>query len=331
MNQPLIKRTLFTFFAAVLFAGITLKAQQTAHTIILDKMNYLLQLPEGYNDEIQKDWPLMVFLHGAGETGDDVEKVKLLGPPRKIADGYKYPFIVVSPQSPEHGWNADFVRRLVLDLQKRYRIDEDRTYLTGLSMGGFGTWRTAQSYPELFAAIIPICGGGDSYNPWSLENMPVWCFHGDKDDVVDIKYSQGMIDSLKPYNNPNVKFTVYPGVGHDSWTETYNNEDVYKWMLSHKRFKYEETPMTDAQLQEYTGKYIRTEYNETMEMVVKDNHLQTYWGDDSYGNMYKYAGNDVFFIEPTRYQNVKFTRDKDNKVSGMTVYYNRFRMDYKKQ
>lgn len=112
-----------------------------------------------------------------------MEKVKLLGTPRKIADGHKYPFIVVSPQSPERGWRSDFIQKLLIDLQKRYRIDVDRTYLTGLSMGGFGTWRTAQSYPKLFAAIIPICGGGDRYNVWSLENMPIWCFHGAKDDM----------------------------------------------------------------------------------------------------------------------------------------------------
>lgn len=329
MNYSLTKRSLFITILMIVIACTQIQAQQTGHKIILDQMNYLLYLPDGYESDTTKQWPMMVFLHGVGECGDDVEKVKWLGPPRKIADGHKYPFIVVSPQSPERGWKPDFIQKLVIDLQKKYRIDEDRTYLTGLSMGGFGTWRTAQSYPELFAAIIPICGGGSSYNTWSLENMPIWCFHGAKDDDVAITYSQTMIDSLKHYNHPNVNFTIYPEAGHDSWTETYNNEDVYKWMLSQKRFKYEEKPITTESLDEYIGTYVGEE--DPFQLITEDNGLKIVWNEKAFSSVYKFAGNDKFFIAPDKYEYIKFERDENNKIKGFTLIYSQFKISYNKQ
>lgn len=333
MNYPLIKRILLSFFLFTCAHCINTQAQQTSHKIILDQMNYLLYLPEGYQSDTTKSWPMMVFLHGVGECGDDVERVKLLGPPRKIDDGHKYPFIVVSPQSPERGWRPDFVQRLVLDLQKKYRVDKERTYLTGLSMGGFGTWRTAQAYPELFAAIVPICGGGDTYNVWSLENTPIWCFHGAKDDNVSITYSQMMIDSLKQYDNPNVKFTIYPEAGHDSWTETYNNEAVYSWMLSHKRFKYKEEPITTEQLNQYTGTFFQKNSNGEefdFSLINEGGKLKIVWSED-YSSIYTYAGKDKFFIEPDKYEYIKFNRDDDNNITGFSMVYSRYRGDYKKK
>ncbi|MFV0419922.1 MAG: prolyl oligopeptidase family serine peptidase [Dysgonomonas sp.] len=329
MNYLLTKRSLFITLLITLLVCTQTQAQQTSHKIILDQMNYLLYLPDGYEADTTKQWPMMVFLHGVGECGDEVEKVKLLGPPRKIADGHKYPFIVVSPQSPERGWKPDFIQKLVIDLQKKYRIDEDRTYLTGLSMGGFGTWRTAQSYPELFAAIIPICGGGDSYNVWSLENMPIWCFHGAKDDSVEISYSQTMIDSLKPYNNPNVKFTIYPKAGHDSWTETYNNEEVYKWMLSQKRFKYKEKPITPEALSEYTGTYANE--GNPFQIIAEDNGLKIVWNEKAFSPIYKFTGNNKFIVTPDKFDYIKFDKDENNVITGFTMFYSRFKMSYKKQ
>ena len=333
MNYSLIKKIGLAFFVLTCVSGANMQAQQTAHNIILDQMNYLLQLPEDYQSDTTKLWPMMVFLHGGGEWGTDVEKVKWLGPPRKIEDGHKYPFIVVSPQSPEHGWRPDFVRRLTLDLQDRYRVDKDRTYLTGLSMGGFGTWRTAQSYPELFAAIVPICGGGDTYNVHSLENMPIWCFHGEKDDVIPISRSQEMIDSLKQYDNPNVKFTIYPDVWHDSWTETYNNEDVYTWMLSHTRFKYQEESITTEQLDEYTGGFSMT-YSDGGEsnftLLNEEGKLKIEWNEE-YSSTYMYAGKDKFFMDPSKYEHIKFNRDNKNKIIGFTMMHSHYKSKYHKK
>ena len=323
-----IKKSLVIMTLTIAIALQT-QAQQTVHKMILDKMNYLLYLPEEYETNTKKQFPLMLFLHGAGECGDDIEKVKTHGPPLKIVNGYKYPFIVVSPQSPERGWKPDFILRLVLDLQKNYRIDKERTYLTGLSMGGFGTWRTAQTYPQLFAAIIPVCGGGNSQNIWTLKNMPIWCFHGAKDDIVDISYSQIMIDSLKNYNNPNVKFTIYPESKHDSWTETYNNEEVYKWMLSHKRFKYEEKPVTADALNEYVGEYSSPILG-SIRLIVRDKQL-VMEREKSPPTVCKFAGNDKFFFASDSFENLKFNRNENNAIVGFIYIYTQFKIDFKKQ
>ena len=124
------------------------------------KLKYLLFLPAGYEPS-GKAWPLLLFLHGAGESGDDLAKVKLHGPPKLIENKTRdFPCIVVSPQSPGRGWNADILAGLLDDLAAKYRVDKDRVYLTGLSMGGFGSWSLAAAYPDRFAAIAPICGGG---------------------------------------------------------------------------------------------------------------------------------------------------------------------------
>lgn len=205
------------------------------------KMNYLLYLPEDYNVS-QKKWPLILFLHGAGERGDDLSKVETHGPPTLIAQGKRsFPFVIVSPQCPEDEWwttssSIIALNALLDDIIMNYRIDEDRIYLTGLSMGGFGTWRLACEYPHRFAAIAPICGGGDPLTVRVLKHIPVWAFHGAKDDIVPIKASEEMVEALKQAGG-NVRFTVYPESGHDSWTETYENPELYEWFLSHTRGK----------------------------------------------------------------------------------------------
>ena len=114
------------------------------------------------------------------------------------------------------------------------RIDRDRIYLTGLSMGGFGTWALALRHPERYAAILPVCGGGERQLARRLREMPIWAFHGDADQVVPVERSQEMIDAIKKLGGP-PRFTAYPGVGHDSWTATYDNPEVYEWLLAQRR------------------------------------------------------------------------------------------------
>ena len=195
------------------------------------KMNYLLYLPPGYNESGQ-EWPLMMFLHGSGERGDDIEKVKVHGPPKLIAAGKDFPFIVVSPQCPEEErWQSDELDALIQNIIDNYNVDEKRIYLTGLSMGGFGTWDLASAYPERFAAIAPVCGGGNPRNANKLKNIPAWVFHGEKDPVVPVEEAHKMVDALKK-SGAEVKLTIYPEAGHDSWTETYDNPDLYDWFLS---------------------------------------------------------------------------------------------------
>ncbi|MCB2171100.1 prolyl oligopeptidase family serine peptidase [archaeon] len=204
---------------------------QSKH-VFTRETKYLLYLPEGYSKE--EKYPLLVFLHGAGERGDDLELVKIHGPPKLIEAGHDFPFIIVSPQVPlDEWWSPDTVAWLTKDIMDNYSVDTERVYLTGLSMGGFGTWRTATKYPEMYAAIAPICGGGDPSKAHLIKDVPVWVFHGAKDDVVPIKRSEEMYDALKEYGN--IEFTVYPEANHDSWTKTYENPRLYEWLLSHKR------------------------------------------------------------------------------------------------
>ncbi len=199
--------------------------------------NYLLYLPEDYAKDPGKKWPLMLFLHGAGERGSDIEKVKLHGPPKLIAQGQNFPFIIVSPQCPEEGWwprETEMLLALLDDIESTYNVDKKRIYLTGLSMGGFGTWELARACPERFAAIAPICGGGEYYLVAPLKDVPIWTFHGAKDNVVPIRRTIEMVEALKKIKG-NVKFTVYPEAEHDSWTQTYENPQLYEWFLTHEK------------------------------------------------------------------------------------------------
>jgi len=211
------------------------QSSETVEGSVTRKLDYLLYVPESYDASADKEWPLLVFLHGAGERGDDLELVKKHGPPKKIAAGESMPLIVASPQCPKDDWwEPNTVMILIEGLEKKLKIDPDRIYLTGLSMGGFGTWNTATRYPDKFAAIAPICGGGSDFMAGRrLEEMPVWCFHGGKDTSVPIEQSRRIIDTLRAKGNDQVKFTIYPEAGHDSWTASYDNPKLYDWFLRH--------------------------------------------------------------------------------------------------
>ncbi len=244
-------------------------ASKQAEMSYSKSMRYLLYLPDEYDSSIVNRWPLLVFLHGAGERGNDLELVKIHGPPKLIEAGKKMPFIVASPQlAIGEWWSPDLVVWLTKELITTLRVDPDQVYLTGLSMGGYGTWETAAKYPELFAAIAPICGRGDPANAWRLRHIPTWIFHGAKDTVVPIKHSDDMNDALKQYDN--VQYTVYPEAEHDSWTETYLNEELYRWFLSHRRFKYIDAPASEN-LEKYVGRYSSKE--NSAEIYLRDGRL----------------------------------------------------------
>jgi len=196
---------------------------------------FLLYLPEGYNKIDGKKWPLIVFLHGSGERGDDIEKVKAHGPPKMLETQKDFPFIVVSPQAAAHtNWNSNSLNVLLDEVIARLAVDVDRIYLTGLSRGGHGTWNMAADHSERFAAIAPVCGAGDVKSACQLKNIPIWAFHGDQDTVVRLQDDADMVAAVKACGG-DVNFTVYPGVGHDSWTQTYANPALYEWFLQHKR------------------------------------------------------------------------------------------------
>ncbi len=196
-------------------------------------LDYLLALPKDY--DTQEKWPLVLFLHGAGERGPELEKVKVHGPPKLVEEGKEFPFILLSPQCPnEQWWQPTELVALLDDISEKYKVDQDRIYVTGISMGGFGTWSLVHYAPSRFAAIAPICGGGVPYWAKSFSHVPAWVFHGAKDNVIPVQFSQDMVTALEKANG-DVRLTIYPEANHDSWTETYNNDKLYEWLLSHKR------------------------------------------------------------------------------------------------
>lgn len=210
--------------------------QQTLQKTV--DLSFLLYLPQDYARS-EKDYPLILFLHGAGERGDDLNLVKIHGIPKMIEQGKDFPFIVISPQCPIDRWWVDpwlleALNALLDQTIAKYRVDESRVYLTGLSMGGFGAWALSMMYPEKFAAIAPICGGGMPWMAFRIKDIPIWAFHGAKDPVVPIQRSEEIVEALKKIGG-NIKFTIYPEAGHDSWTETYNNPELYKWFLEHQK------------------------------------------------------------------------------------------------
>ena len=203
------------------------------------RYDYLLHLPPGYGQDPEQRWPLILFLHGAGERGNDALLVKKHGIPKLVDEQPDFPFITVSPQCPPDRYWPNEVEGLLLlldEITARYAVDVERIYITGLSMGGFGAWSLAMAAPERFAAVAPICGG--FYGPVRmverLKGVPVWAFHGVKDPVVALEQSERLVKALQKMGGE-VRFTAYPKAGHDAWTETYANPELYAWLLAHKR------------------------------------------------------------------------------------------------
>ncbi len=204
---------------------------------------YLLFLPKDYNAEGARRWPLMIFLHGAGERGTDLERVKVHGPPKIVESKPDFPFVLVSPQcAPGQRWDVDALEALLDEVLEKHAVDPRRVYLTGLSMGGYGTWAWASAHPSRFAAIAPICGGGDPIrvrlaggrDREELARLPIWAFHGARDTVVPLSASEEMVAAFRGLGNE-PRLTVYPEAGHDSWTETYDNPELYQWLLEKSR------------------------------------------------------------------------------------------------
>ncbi len=180
--------------------------------------------------------PLILFLHGSGERGTDLNKVKAWGPPAIADKDPAFPFIVLAPQLPEdEAWDALALRALLDDAFKKYKVDRSRVYLTGLSLGGYGAWDLAIRYPRYFAAVAPICGGGIARAVGSMRAIPTWVFHGLKDDAVPEDESARMVAALKAAGG-NVKYTVLPEGGHvDAWVHAYGEAGLFDWFLQQRK------------------------------------------------------------------------------------------------
>lgn len=214
--------------------------RQVAQSLVIEngeytEMKYLKYLPPAY-DSSEAEWPLLLFLHGAGERGDDLEMVKVHGPPKMIAKGRDFPYVVISPQCPEDvSWSTETLHALINEVVETHRIDESRIYVTGLSMGGYGAWGLACTYPDLFAAAVPICGGGEPEKAHLMKDIPTWVFHGAKDTAVPLQRSQDMVDALKEAGGY-VRFTVYPEAGHvGAWENAYGDPELWEWLAKQRK------------------------------------------------------------------------------------------------
>lgn len=197
-------------------------------------LHYLAFLPKSYSEK-GEGVPLIVFLHGSGERGNDLEKVKAWGPPAIAEKNRDFPFMVVSPQCPDgEQWHALSLKAMLDEVLAKYKVDKTRVYLTGLSMGGYGAWDLASRYPGYFAAVAPICGGGIARMVGNMRAIPTWVFHGKKDEAVPEEESARMVEALKAAGG-NVKYTMLPEAGHiDAWVYAYGEAGLFEWFLEQR-------------------------------------------------------------------------------------------------
>lgn len=214
---------------------------QAFNTNIAYRLSYWQYTPSDYSANGEKKWPLILFLHGSGERGDELERVKEQGLPKWLIGRDDFPFVVIAPQCPADQWWGTYADALVALLNKviaSEAINESQVYLTGLSLGGFGAWYLATEYPQRFAAVIPICGFGHHLLGFPerlrrIVHVPVWTFHGSADPIVPPQETEKLVNALRAYGG-DVRYTIYEGVGHNSWEQTYANPEIYQWLLKHR-------------------------------------------------------------------------------------------------
>lgn len=218
----------------------------TSSAIPATTIGYYAYLPEDHYHHPGEAFPLLIFLHGSGEKGNgttDLTKVLLHGPPKLVKNGRTFPFVIISPQLPgsQGGWPVGLVDELIARARAAYRVDTTRIYVTGLSMGGYGTWNYATSRPAVVAAVVAIAGAGNTGAACTMKSVPAWAFHGDADNTVNESGSINMVNAINACSpGPAVaaRLTLYPGVGHDSWTRTYDGaagHDIYEWLLQYHK------------------------------------------------------------------------------------------------
>lgn len=196
----------------------------------------LLFLPAGFDAHSGKKYPLLIFMHGSGESGHDLDRLKLQGPPQIVESRPDFPFIVASPLATEsyQGFDPLMLNAMLDELLRRLPIDADRVYLTGLSMGGEWSYGWASLNPGRFAAIAPVSGDWHPAVACALKDIPVWAFHGAKDDVVPLADDQAMVDAINQCGG-HARLTVYPDVGHAAWVPAYADPALYEWLLQQRR------------------------------------------------------------------------------------------------
>jgi hypothetical protein len=252
---------------------------------------YLAYLPNGYQESIGKEWPLIIYLHGSSCKGSNLERVKRYGPPFYLDRGMQVDAIVISPQCPSNrNWvYGDWFESFYSEILAKYNVDPSRVYLTGMSLGGFGTWSLASRYPQLFAAIMPLCGGGRPDMAESIKDVPTWVFHGEKDRKVRLNRSEEMVEAMQEQGS-RPKFSVLKGEGHDIH-HVYAEQNIYEWLLAQHKNVYDRlvsmnmnfwSPKTDSVVSKrkeeiikevrqsnIAGKFILNTQTETQSETVK--------------------------------------------------------------
>lgn len=197
------------------------------------KISYILDYPENAKGKV----PLMVFLHGSGERGDNLEMVKAHSP-FTYKNLFPEPVAILAPQCPKDvWWDTEAVYYLIKEIQQKYQIDDSRIMLTGLSMGGWGTLKLAMEHPELFSAVVAVCAPVDrlmKVRVSQYKDLPMKLFHGGNDDIVSPMNSIKIYQEIKKVNK-NVELTIFPDENHNSWDSTYSNPKLYEWMLAQKK------------------------------------------------------------------------------------------------
>jgi predicted peptidase len=205
------------------------------HGTGVDHINFLLHIPPAYYDSPSAGFPLIVFLHGSEQRGDDPELLKSVAALTIVDVEGTLPFIAAFPQCPASAhWSPAALAAMLDAIEAALRVDRDRVYLTGFSLGGFGVWQTAAAFPGRFAAIAPVCGMSDLRDVPRLRDIPVWAFHGALDRNVPLGESQKMAAALRGIGG-NIRLTVYPDFAHDCWSATYRDSRLYLWFLAQRR------------------------------------------------------------------------------------------------
>ncbi|WP_310469065.1 alpha/beta hydrolase-fold protein [Sphingomonas sp.] len=226
---------MITALAALALAAVPAAGQHPQPPVEPGGYAYLLHLPPSYAADRAALWPLLIFLHGSGERGDDLASVKAHGPPKLADRDPSFPFVLVSPQLPrDQDWNATRLDALLDRTLATLRIDRARVYLTGLSLGGHASWRWAAARPTRFAAVAPVAGIGDPATACALKETPVWAFHGDRDDTVPPEGSFAMVRAIRTCGGA-PRLTIFPNFGHNSWDPAYGDPALYLWLLQQRR------------------------------------------------------------------------------------------------
>lgn len=226
--------------ALLLIQGCTAQSRlepKQARVVMAETFNYYLYYPPGYHDEGKSEFPLLLFLHGGGDAGGTLERLRESGPPRLLAEGNDFPFLILAPQNPyeKQWWNTRAVMELLEQVVSENRVDRNRLYLTGLSRGGSACWELATQHPGTFAAMAVVCGMAPvPYAHWIDRGMGIRVFHGTEDEVIPFSESEQMVARLRSLGY-NVTFTPYEGVGHNAWERAYLEEGLYDWFLQFSR------------------------------------------------------------------------------------------------